>query len=530
MKKSTINTLVNRFSLLSILVVFCLWLASCGGDDDTTLPEISFTDLTSDLVVWNTIPIKVDAKDNEGISTIAIFIDNNLVQTLVQTPYEVNWDSNTVPDGAHTVKAVVTDKSGNKAEGEVTIIVKNILVKIDIADDQFLDLEGTNERGFVFLSDETGKVIASVEYNNGQRLEIKSPTFDGGKFFLTEVLVYDRNGTSNDYVTAWTFADIERGEKWVVLSNNNEGEDDNYAGEATLNFTNIAPSAQYRAYSNGDEAFADEENTSSTIMLRKNPSRLFVVREPDEVNPPKFGMFSTITTGTNTVNLDLVNQALTKVTTAIPNGAGFASIEVTAYPNANSYTEPYYLGQYYEPEGNNLVVYHPGNAFAHYMTNSYYQTEGLSYDRTSRTGFGDFSMPTHTVNFSFANNKITYSATGNYDVVAAYFGDDETNSWGFILPLGTNLSVPVLEVPVALAGINLPAMGIPKNHGVYDFADLSNYNDLKTFIRASAYSIMELTGDGKTYVTVDYYNSSSSSGRKKSNTHVGLRSRIKKRR
>jgi hypothetical protein len=519
------NTLVKylKISLFVILTASAVWLSSCSDKDepvDTSAPEVSFADLTANKAVWNIVPIKVAATDNAGITKVEVFVDGNLIKTITATPYETNWDSNTIADGSHTVKVIVTDAAGNKSEEEVIIVVKNVLVTLDFKDNQLDDFEGDKERGFIFLSDESGKLIVSAEYTNGQHLELKSPAFNGENFYLTEAL-YDEMVWEDGlhYSTRlWSFSNLDRNSKWVVLDDREGDDNETYAGEAELNFTNLAASAYYGAFSNGDGAGIYEMNTSATLRLRKSPSKLYVVRNNDGGTPaPTYGLFSNIVTGANSnINLNSVNQALTKVIAAVPIEGADAEVDITAFPVAGNYDEPYYLG-YFTSHGEDVVVYHPGAAFPTYYVENYFNTDDISYSRASTSEFGNFSIPAHNVVFSFANNELTYTATGNFDfVTATFYSEGEKNYayWRLLLPLGSNLSVPVLELPAVLTSFNVPVMGTPFMHGIDDLEAITNYDELKNFISNSDYSVDELFEYGKNYVEVDFY-SSSSSGRKK---------------
>lgn len=522
MKNFSLKMSLRLCTLLMMIVCSSLWLSSCSDESepkDTTAPEVSFTNLTVDKEIWNTITINLDANDNQGIATLEIFIDgSNLIKTITEAPFEVSWDSNTVPDGSHTVKVVVTDKSGNTVEKEVTILVKNVLVSIDFAADQLLSEAGYIERGFVFLSDEAGKVIASAEYTNGQHLELKSSAFNGDKFYLTEVLL-ENDIVYGDFVRLWTFADIERG-KWVVIDDRDD-DDETYAGEATLNFSNAASLASYTAYSNGDEAYADESSPSSIIRVRKSPGKLYVVRNNEGGSPaPTYQLYSNIVVGANSINLSSVNQALTKVTATIPAGS-YASVEVKAYPVANDYTERYSIG--YFGSDANFDIFYPGSAFPSYYIENFYETDNVYYSRGSRTEFGNFSSLTHTEGFSFANSKLTYSASGNYDLVTAgFYNVDETAYWTLVLPLGSAISIPTIELPSSLNSLNIPSMGLPNFYSIHDYENISNYTDLKTFIRNSTSSAAELAADGKNYVIMDFYSVPSGGRVKQRGSHFGL--------
>lgn len=506
--------------LLTVISIIAL-LPSCNDENepkDITAPEVSFTNLTAGTEIRNTVTISLDAKDNKGIDKIEIFVDGNLIATITEAPFEISWDSNTVPDGSHTVKVVVTDKSGNNVEKEITIVVKNILVSIDFASDQLYSSQNYSERGFVFLSDETGKIITSAEYNNGQHLELKSTSFNGNKFYLTEVFLSNDISDGNS-VRLWTFADVERG-KWMVP--HEQDEDETYAGEATLNFSNAASLAQYYGYSNGwDEAYANQSSTSSVVRIKKTPSKLYVVRYSEGGNPaPRYQLYSNIVVGPNAINLGAVVYPLTKVTSSVPAGAD-ASVELKGYLVANDYTEPYRLG-YFGSDQNNLDIYYPGSTFPSYYIESYYDTDNASYSRGSRTEFGNFSPLQHSESFSYSSNKLTYSASGNYDaVMAGFFNQDETAYWHFVLPLGTEVNVPVLELPSFLNGLNIPSFGVPNYYIINDFESITNYGDFIAFNRNSTRGFDELLTDGKNYVRMEFYSAPTGGKVKHRGSRVG---------
>ena len=61
------------------------------------------------------VALNVEAADNQGVKSVAYFIDANLVGTAVAAPYQVVWAS--VP-GNHVLRAVAIDEAGNRAESE----------------------------------------------------------------------------------------------------------------------------------------------------------------------------------------------------------------------------------------------------------------------------------------------------------------------------------------------------------------------------------------------------------------------------
>src|SRR5690349_7580263 len=121
MNLKTFSPRLVALILLSSLGVF----QACDDDEpkDTLAPEVTITNITENMNVWNTVPVTVDASDNAGLSQIELFVDGNLVATDAEEPFEFSWDSNTILDGQHVLKIVATDKSANTAEKTVTVTV-----------------------------------------------------------------------------------------------------------------------------------------------------------------------------------------------------------------------------------------------------------------------------------------------------------------------------------------------------------------------------------------------------------------------
>jgi hypothetical protein len=515
-------------SLLCSLVV----IQACDDDDepkDTQAPEVTFTDLIEDMTVWNTVSISLEATDDQGINEIQVFADGNLITTLTASPFETSWDSNTVTDGEHTLKVIVTDKSGNSVEKEISVNVLNTLVTINVAADQLYSETDFSERGFVFLSDENGNVIAHQEYQNGNTIVFKSSTFNGEKFFLSEALVETRPG--DDLVRLWTFAQIERGKTWVVMDDR-EDDDETYAGEANLKFTNLNVNSRYFAVSNGEDAYAEGLDTESTIGIRPN-SKLYVTRDIiDEENVPiAYNLYPNIVVGDNTINLNLVNKQLTKVTISLPSDSEGSTTRITAYPVANTFTDPYSIG--YHSSGTDVLtydIYYPGTAFPTYYTESDYETPSIYYSRASTSQ--TFSLPqiTNDIDFTFAANKLTYSATGDFDFFSTQYSGagDDGPYWSFILPEGTNQIIPAIKLPTELSSFTVPDFGLPPHYTVYAFDEITDYDGLKTFIRSSTRSTDALYNKGKNYVEIVYKNPNFG-GRVKSTGFVKAFGKIKKR-
>lgn len=509
----------NALSVLTkcVLISSLLWIQSCSSDDEDVPQnidsQIAFSNITPAMTVWNNVPISLEVSDNMGVASVEVLVDGVSIATLTQPPFTVNWDATNGNDGVHTVKVIVTDGSGNKTEKETTVTLQNTLLTVDIAANQ-LD---SDERGFVFLSDENGNLIASTEYTNSNDVVLKSSAFSGTKFFLTEVLVTDHSGQKE--VSLWTWAEIERGQAWKVFDDRNPVQPTD-AGDANFAAANGVNDGIYDIYSNaGEQTSVDELNTTGSIRLRTTPSKLYVTRrDQDNGTPLGYGIFSNVIVGSNVLNLSQVNQPMSKLTATLPEGASYASVYVKAYPTLNDYTTPYTLGTFSNGGSNSGVesfdIYYPGTAFATYYSIIEMGGDDISYYSGSNASIFEVTEITNTVSFGFSGEKLKYSATGDFAFITTFFESDYSE-WYLILPEGSDKVVPALKVPDALKVFEIPAFGSPDSYQAYKFDGIDDYNDLKTFISTSSYSVDELYDEGKNFTEITYSNLPSANGRSK---------------
>lgn len=94
---------------------------------DNTPPEISLSAPANGAFVTGTIAVTAAATDNVGITKVEFYRDNNvLLTTDTSSPYTFNWNSTTVPEGAHNLYAIVQDKAGFRTtSATVAITVDN---------------------------------------------------------------------------------------------------------------------------------------------------------------------------------------------------------------------------------------------------------------------------------------------------------------------------------------------------------------------------------------------------------------------
>ena len=111
-------------NLCPLLFVFFLIYWSCS---DTIPPTVSITSHTSGQTVNKIVPIKVTTQDNEEISRVEFFIDDSLVLSDTEIPYEGYWNTSQYEEGTkHIAKVISYDISDNSTESQpLSLIIDN---------------------------------------------------------------------------------------------------------------------------------------------------------------------------------------------------------------------------------------------------------------------------------------------------------------------------------------------------------------------------------------------------------------------
>lgn len=127
--------------------------------EDGTPPEISFLypQLGDSVSAGSLVQVSVDAIDkNSAVANVQFFVNDVEEITLYQMPFQFPWSA---PEkiGRYNIKAIATDKSGNKAEKTVSFTV-------------VADVDASS----AIVDEETGEVLLEAEENSGP-LEVISP-------------------------------------------------------------------------------------------------------------------------------------------------------------------------------------------------------------------------------------------------------------------------------------------------------------------------------------------------------------------
>ena len=93
---------------------------------DTIGPTVVISSHTSGQTVFDIITLTVDTEDDGGISKVEFFIDDSLVLTDTESPYQYDWNTTQYESNSeHIIKVISYDNSGNST------ISQSILLKVD---------------------------------------------------------------------------------------------------------------------------------------------------------------------------------------------------------------------------------------------------------------------------------------------------------------------------------------------------------------------------------------------------------------
>lgn len=95
---------------------------------DITPPDVSVIGPSGGLTVSKTIAVIATASDDTAVAGVRLQVDGaNSGPEDTALPYSFEWDSRTLPNGAHTFAAVARDAAGNvRTSAPVTVTVSNV--------------------------------------------------------------------------------------------------------------------------------------------------------------------------------------------------------------------------------------------------------------------------------------------------------------------------------------------------------------------------------------------------------------------
>jgi YD repeat-containing protein len=129
-------------------------------------PTVDVTSPAPGATVRGTaVPLVASASDDRRVDRVDFFVDGNLVRTDLAAPWTGNWNSETVPNGQHTVTAKATDDVGHTTTSSpVTVSVQNSAAptaKVTSPSSNYPDMvKADGAEGYWRLGEATGTTAA----------------------------------------------------------------------------------------------------------------------------------------------------------------------------------------------------------------------------------------------------------------------------------------------------------------------------------------------------------------------------------
>jgi|GEM_PF-1444763 Leucine-rich repeat (LRR) protein len=184
--------------LYPLLIISILIYWGCEDAQDTTPPTVSISSHSSGQTINEIVTITVTTEDNEGISQVEFFIDDSLVLTDIESPYEYEWNTTHYDNSEHIVKVISYDNVDNSTESEPILLI--VLNTVELWGEYYslqttyLDLKSNQLTGEI--PPEIGKLTNLIYLDLGSnQLTGEIPTEIGKLTNLTGLLLYDNELT-----------------------------------------------------------------------------------------------------------------------------------------------------------------------------------------------------------------------------------------------------------------------------------------------------------------------------------------------
>ncbi|MDO8572261.1 MAG: PQQ-dependent sugar dehydrogenase, partial [bacterium] len=103
-----------------------MYVSGTSTPSETNVPIVEFTNPLLGQTVSGTITLTASSTDDTAVTYIFYAVDGiPITGQITQPPYSFNWDTTTVSNGSHTLKATTHDPSGNNSTHTITITVDN---------------------------------------------------------------------------------------------------------------------------------------------------------------------------------------------------------------------------------------------------------------------------------------------------------------------------------------------------------------------------------------------------------------------
>lgn len=94
-------------------------------EPDSSPPSVALISPSNNETVSGRVNISATASDNVAVSRVDFLLNNNLISSVVSSPYQLTWDSTTVSNGSYTIRARAYDTTNNSNTTSISIVINN---------------------------------------------------------------------------------------------------------------------------------------------------------------------------------------------------------------------------------------------------------------------------------------------------------------------------------------------------------------------------------------------------------------------
>ena len=410
-------------------------MASCKDDvRDEQMPSVSITSPAADTKVWLDVPVRVDVVDNQGVSKVAFYLDDELLGEDTDAPYELSFDSKEYEDGTYTLRTVAFDGQSNREEATQQIEIFNKLLQLNV-EGEYVGESRYIREAWVIAANTEGDVIEAVMLENDKSFTVDRPEgmYDDK---IRVALYFQYYFGESQYIYVDEYQDVS---PKVLTFTGYSGETNEVEalGSATLSLT--IPET-YRADVYGENitwqsssVYNGDGTTNHNYMLDvyDHPASAYVqMYDGESSTTPLYSNLEDIQVGA-VYNLEENNFTPMSLWQSISIPADYsASISVRGnLSNGNRYDLTYSS----KPEGTTtLNAFTPGDAFDSYSYYLQMRDDRVSYSQSAESPpSSSYDIPSVGLQVT-ANDNNLFSATVNYEASYSY------SSWDYYYYDNTN--------------------------------------------------------------------------------------------
>lgn len=441
----------NTTRLLCLLAVAYALSCSKGKEPIQVEPpqltpiKLTVTGLTSNDTLRNTLTAEIKAEHSAGIKTIEVFANDELIaSTATADSLSLSWNTLDMPDGTYSMKVVVSDDAGNKKEQVASVVVSNVLLKIN----RHLLVEG--DASAYFITDSEGQLISRADFvNDGTHDDVVSlyPTeaFDGPEINLTRV-------STASYLTfpqIEHFVGIKRGTHLGEQSiQHGKGRLNEYQNPIPITLKNIPDHDRVLVSTNTlYYQFPSIDGYDYALPYTSGSKAMVLVERQGDA---RYGLFD-IPDGSSKLELDAASADLVPVKKTIRFPAAVSNAYISAYGHVVKDYDEFYTFANKPFSGNSVDVFYPEDLVDTLAGTISYMRNGMSFSnyyfqgipgevafwdiqaKVSKPGISDFEID---ANGDFGYYRVLfenkpYVGTGEGYIEIAVFASPEHKAFRF---------------------------------------------------------------------------------------------------